>query len=213
MLQGQGLELGPLHRPLQTHPGINVKYVDRMIVSELREHYPELEELPLVEPDLVDDAESLSTVADDSQDFIIAAHIIEHLRNPFAAIEQWCRVTRPGGLVYLIVPDGRYTFDKARPVTSVEHLVLDYQEPCIERDQEHFLEFSNLVSENSGALAVKEARSLIDRDYSIHFHVFTPSSMQKALNWHSASSNLFRVVEGPVKTPLSDEFHFVLQVV
>ncbi len=211
-LQGQGLELGPLHRPLQTHDGIKVSYVDRMSVSELREHYPELEELDLVEPDIIDNAELLRSVKDSSQDFIIAAHIIEHLRNPFAAIREWCRVTRPGGLVYLIVPDGRYTFDKARPVTSMEHLILDYNSPCQERDQEHFLEFSHLVSNYSGQTAVKEARSLIEKDYSIHFHVFDPLSMEKSLKWLAEESGQFAIQEGPVKTPLSDEFHFILKV-
>ena len=211
-LQGEGLELGPLHRPLQTHQGIKVSYVDRMSVSELREHYPELEELDLVEPDIIDDAEFLSSVKDSSQDFVIAAHIVEHLRNPFAAINEWCRVTKPSGLVYLIVPDGRYTFDKARPITSMEHLILDYNSPCEERDKEHFLEFSHLVSNNSGQNAVSEAHALIEKDYSIHFHVFDPLSMERSLKWLAEESGQFTIKEGPVKTPLSDEFHFILEV-
>ena len=57
-------------------------YVDRMGVGELRAHYPELEQYELVTPDVVDDGESLTTVAADSVDFVVANHLIEHCQDP-----------------------------------------------------------------------------------------------------------------------------------
>src|SRR4051812_45746621 len=83
-LQGRGLEIGPLHRPMVRHSGMDVVYIDRCTVRKLRSHYPELAELPLIEPNLLGDAETLRRVPDADYDFLIAAHVIEHMRNPIS---------------------------------------------------------------------------------------------------------------------------------
>lgn len=212
-LRGDGLELGALHRPLEKHDAMNVRYVDRLAVPELRLQYPELNQLPLVEPDILDDAAELSTVADESQDFVIAAHLIEHLRNPLEGLRNWWRVLRPGGLLYLIVPDKRFTFDRERVRTTLEHLILDYERPSLARDFEHFLDYARWVGKFSGEAALEEARSLAERDYSIHFHVFMPQDIEALVEWCSAHVAPYQLLEGPVKAPESDEFHLIVQKV
>ncbi len=212
-LSGDGLEIGPLHRPMIKHEGMNVKYVDRCTVADLRAHYPELADFPLVEPDILDNAETLSTVADSAFDFLISAHVIEHMKNPISSLKQWCRVVKPGGLIYLIVPDKRITFDKLRVRTSLAHIVLDYVSPSDERDYEHYLDYAihvhNMVDPKD---AIEEAQRLIDTDYSIHYHVFQPSDITGLLNWFSSSVRPISIVEGPHMTPTSDEFHFLIKV-
>ena len=49
-------------------------YVDRMDENDLRRHYPELNDLPLVKVNIVDDGEKLTAFEPNSQDFIIANH-------------------------------------------------------------------------------------------------------------------------------------------
>lgn len=210
-LSGKGLEIGPLHRPMVRHDGMDIDYIDRCTVAELREHYPELNELPLIEPDIIGDAQTLDNIADETYDFVIAAHIIEHLTNPLFALEQWLRVVKPGGKVYLIVPDKRATFDKKRVRTTVPHLILDYRRPSAERDFEHYLDYAIHVHDKTVHEAIVEAQRLIDTDYSIHFHVFMPSDVIELLNWFSENIRPMRVVEGPVMAPGSDEFHFLLE--
>src|SRR2546421_13075309 len=80
-LRGNGLEVGAAYSPLDVPPETGVTYVDRMTDEELRGHYPELAEL-IIPVDLVDDAERLTTVPDESQDFIIANHFLEHCEDP-----------------------------------------------------------------------------------------------------------------------------------
>ena len=87
-----------------------------------------------------------ATVADASFDFVVAAHVIEHTRNPIATLRTWLRVLKPGGLLYLVVPDKRYTFDRARVRTTLEHVIFDYLEPSRERDLEHFLDYARFVN-------------------------------------------------------------------
>lgn len=211
-LRGHGLEIGPLHRPLIVPAGVTLDFVDRLSVAELRSHYPELKALDLVEPTFLDDAETLATVPDERYDFVWAAHVVEHTRNPILALHHWCRVTKRGGLVHLIAPDKRRTFDRARARTLQEHLILDYQRPSRERDYEHYLDYARNADHKVGREAIEHADRLIARDYSIHFHVFMPVDLVELVRWFSAHVRPISVVEGPVQAPQSDEFHLMLRV-
>lgn len=210
-LSGKGLEIGPLHRPMLRHAGMDIDYIDRYSVADLRKHYPELNELPLVDADIIGDAQTLSNISKDKYDFLIAAHVIEHMKNPLGAVEAWTRVVKPGGLVYIIVPDKRITFDKQRVRTNLEHMILDYREPSNERDYEHFLDYATHVHDKSGIEAIAEADRLLAEDYSIHFHVFLPNDIKRLLVWFSENVRPIEIVEGPVKAPGSDEFHFLIR--
>lgn len=210
-LAGRGLEIGPLHRPLEAHEKMDVHYIDRLSVSELREHYPELAELPLVEPHIIGDAETLSPVANAEYDFLVALHVIEHMKNPIGSIEHWLRVLKPGGLLYLVVPDKRAIFDKERVRTTLEHLILDYKRPSTERDYEHYLEYALHVHNIKGSDSLVEADRLIETDYSIHFHVFIPSDVIDVLEWIAENVAPLEILEGPCMAPGSDEFHFLIR--
>ena len=127
-LSGNGIEIGALHSPLIVPPNAQVLYVDRMTVADLRNIYPELAAYNLVDVDIIDDGETLSSIADNSYDFVIANHMIEHCQNPIGTIEQHLRVLKSNGILYMAVPDKRYTFDRDRHVTFLEHLLQDYTE-------------------------------------------------------------------------------------
>src|ERR1041385_8816255 len=73
-LNGEGLEIGALHRPC-TVPHLKVHYVDRLSRQELLGQYPELSNEKIVDPDILDDAETLSKIKSSSQDFVIANHV------------------------------------------------------------------------------------------------------------------------------------------
>ena len=212
LLRGRGIEIGPLHRPMPVHPAMEVRYVDRYSVEVLRKHYPELVGETLIAPDIIDDAESLHTLGDSSQDFVVAAHVIEHMRNPILALQNWVRVVKPGGGLYLVVPDKRRTFDKQRDRTPLDHLIMDYEQPSAHRDFEHFLEWAAKVDGKPRREAARFAKELAERDYSIHFHVFLPDDVLRLLDWVSEHIRPIRIVEGPSSDPRSDEFHLFVQV-
>jgi len=131
--------------------------------------------------------------------------------NPVLAIENWLRVLKPGGLLYLIVPDKRTTFDKKRLRTSLEHMILDYQRPCKKRDFEHYLDYSINVHGLQGTEALKDAEKLFVEDYSIHFHVFIPSDIKALLEWISEEVTPLKISEGPSMAPGDDEYHFLIE--
>jgi SAM-dependent methyltransferase len=183
-LRGHGLEIGALHRPLPVPDGTVVRYVDRLDVAGLREQYPELVGEPLVEVDILDDGERLDSVADGSQAFVIANHFLEHCEDPIGALGTLLRVTRPGGHVYLAVPDKRHTFDVRRPVTTIDHLRRDHTEGPAWSRAGHYEEYARLVDGIADEAAAREhARRLQERAYSIHFHVWTTADLLRFVLW------------------------------
>jgi SAM-dependent methyltransferase len=177
-LKGDGIEIGALHSPLKVPPSASVKYVDRMTVSDLRKQYPELNDLELVDTDIIDDGERLDSVRDSTQDFVIANHFIEHCQNPLMALSNMLRVLREDGLLYLAVPDKRFTFDIDRPVTPLDHILRDFEEGGDWSRRQHFEEWARFVNKMEDVAEVeKRADELIGIDYSIHFHAWTQLEM------------------------------------
>lgn len=177
-IRGDGIEIGALHNPLGVPKSARVKYLDRIPVDELRKQYPELNAKEFVKLDLIGDGERLDSIQDHTQDFVIANHFIEHCENPIGAIKNMLRVLKNDGILYLALPDKRYTFDVDRPVTSLEHLMKDYEEGPDWSKRNHFEEWTRLVNKvQDDAEAEKQITQLMNSGYSIHFHVWTQTAM------------------------------------
>jgi predicted SAM-dependent methyltransferase len=195
-IAGEGIEIGALHNPLIVPESAKVKYVDRTTVSELRKQYPELNQENLVNVDIISDGEKLENINDDSQDFVIANHFLEHCQNPLIALKNILRVVKAGGIVYLAVPDKRYTFDIDRSVTKFEHLEKDYAGGPETSKKQHFEEWAEYVNKVKDEKAKKNrVAELMDMDYSIHFHVWTQHEildfLVKAKKYFSFEVELF----------------------
>ncbi len=172
-LTGSGIEIGALNSPLEIPNNVTVRYLDRMPINQLRQHYPELSQCDLVEIDIVDDGETLATVASNTVDFIIANHMIEHCQNPILTIKNWLRTIKLGGILYMAVPDKRYTFDIDRPVTDLEHLIRDYTEGPKWSRNAHFEEWARIIDKVQEHEVTARAQFIAEINYSIHFHVWT----------------------------------------
>jgi predicted SAM-dependent methyltransferase len=181
-LRGEGLEIGALHNPLPVSEHARVRYVDRMQTADLRRQYPELDGKPLVDVDVVDDGERLTSVPDESVDFVIANHFLEHCQDPIGALGTMFRVVRPGGIVYLAVPDKRFTFDVDREITTTEHLLDDHRQGPEGSKRQHFEEWARLVDKVGEAEVGAHAAKLLEEDYSIHFHVWTQADALELLS-------------------------------
>ena len=181
-LKGDGIEIGALHNPLKVPTTARVKCLDRMSTESLRQHYPELNEVPLVSVDIIDDGESLSTLKAASQDFVIANHFIEHCQNPIKAVANMLRVLKNGGFLYLSIPDKRYTFDRDRPVTAMDHIVRDFNDGPEWSRKAAFEEYVRFVDKiKDEAEANKKVAQYMAMDYSIHYHAWTEIEMQELI--------------------------------
>jgi GT2 family glycosyltransferase/glycosyltransferase involved in cell wall biosynthesis/SAM-dependent methyltransferase len=199
-LHGDGIEIGALQNPLKVADTARVRYVDRMSKGELRAHYPELADQPLVDVDLIDDGEHLATFPDRSVDFVIANHFLEHAEDPIATLGTLLRVVRPGGRVFLAVPDKRASFDRRRTVTPLEHLVADHEEGPTRSRRQHYEDWVRLVEPEFGRNwsneeAARRADELQRQNYSIHFHAWDPAALRELLHHCAKSLSLSFEVE------------------
>lgn len=60
---------------------------------------------------------------DESWDFVINSHVLEHFFDPIKTINEWVRVVKPGGYVFMIVPHKERTFDIDRDRTTLQELI------------------------------------------------------------------------------------------
>ena len=176
-LQGSGIEIGALQRPLPVPASCSVRYIDRMPFEQLLAHYPELEGLPVQAPDLIDDGELLVHVADRSQDFVIANHFFEHSRNPIRTLLNFARVLAPGGVLFMAVPDKRYTRDVLRPETEYSELLEAFRTGRRQETGRMYREWAENWEGARGESIEVRAKDLEATDYSIHYNVWSLSGL------------------------------------
>lgn len=116
----KGIEIGgSAHNPFGLDT-INVDYCDDMTTSF------KLEEIQLAgyarPVDVVAPGDNLP-FPDESYDFIVSSHVIEHFYNPMKTLREWMRVIKPGGYLFIICPHKDRTFDSNRPRTTVQELI------------------------------------------------------------------------------------------
>lgn len=88
------------------------------------------------------DAHSLPKIEDSSLDYVCASHVLEHLTNPIKAIREWSRILKPGGVLWLKIPDKRKTFDISRERTKLEHLIEDFRRDVPVDDPTHVEDYN-----------------------------------------------------------------------
>lgn len=212
-IRGKGIEIGALHQPMPVPKrAAQVRYVDRLDVDGLKTHYPELGAFALVPVDIVDDGEKLNTFKDNSEDFIITSHFLEHTQDPIGTIKRHIEVLKPGGILFMAVPDKRYTFDVLRPNTNIEHFISDHENGPQPSYMDHVHEYVSLVDKLSGHEFDSKVEYIRSTNYSIHFHVWDADSMKAFVN-----TLLIQKYQLPVKicsfveNPANCECIFVLQ--
>jgi SAM-dependent methyltransferase len=110
-------------------------------------------------------------------DFVLSSHMLEHTANPLRALGEWKRVLKPGGALVLVVPARDGAFDHRRPVTTLAHLVEDFERNVGEDDLTHLAEVLQLhdLSKDPGVTDAGAFRERAERNAefrSLHHHVF-----------------------------------------
>ena len=133
-------------------PATTVSYLDAWAPDDSADRFPEIEQSEFSPPDIICDfnAEGLAPINDDSQDFAIASHVLEHLANPLRMLCELHRVVRPGGAVLIFLPDRHNTFDKDREPTPLDHLVEEFEAGVTEVDDAHIEDFISFTATHQG---------------------------------------------------------------
>ena len=139
------LEIGPLAKPVVTKEMGDVIYVDYADTAFLRRRY---ENDPHVDTEKIVDIDALwgnntlqeAIGVDKKVDYVIASHVIEHVPDLIAWLNEIERVLTSDGEVRLAIPDKRYTFDYLRSETR----------------------FADVVSANLVRARIPQSREIID---------------------------------------------------
>lgn len=191
----RGLEIGALHCPLPLPLATKALYIDRDLPDVLRKLRADAGDA-IVQPDIIADGFHLRCIAPDSQDFIVANHVLEHTTDALGTLKNWLGVLRPGGLIFVAVPRGERCFDRGRAITSADHFLEDFRlcvigahEQMRERNlvhvEEHLAISAPALAKIDGVTWVplqdaehqRETDRLLGQDSAqIHHHVFTRDS-------------------------------------
>jgi SAM-dependent methyltransferase len=119
----------------------------------------------------------LREISSEKYDFVLSSHMLEHTANPLRALEEWRRVLKPGGALILVVPARDGAFDHRRPITTIAHLIGDFEKNVGEEDLTHLAEVLELhdLSRDPGVTDAGAFRERAERNAefrSIHHHVF-----------------------------------------
>ncbi len=210
-ISGRGLELGAGARPFPVPTYAKVIYGDARDRTSLESYF----KTTSIAFDTQVDAQTLAGITDGSFDFVISAHVIEHLRDPMGAVVNAVRVLKRRGVHILVVPEMRRTFDRDRPETTVAHALADFRDggvgTCRAGYEEH-LRYVHpvLTGQNYSEAEIRRQAAEAARlwpKYGAHFHAWTREGFETLLK-AAGKFAPFRVISA---ASVANENQFVLR--
>jgi SAM-dependent methyltransferase len=134
------------------------------------------------------EATELGRLPSGTYDFVLSSHMLEHTANPIRALLEWKRLLADGGTLVLLLPDMHHTFDHRRPVTTLTHMIEDFNAGMGEDDLTHLPEILALHDlerdPDAGDMEAFKARSLRNAENRcLHHHVFDVRLVVDLLNY------------------------------
>jgi SAM-dependent methyltransferase len=100
LCRGKGIDVGCGHR--KTHP--NAIGIDLVVKGEILDSAANVAGR-LSQADIEATGDQLSMFDDNSLDYVVQRHNLEHYQDPIRAIQEWKRTLKPGGVLAMVVPD------------------------------------------------------------------------------------------------------------
>ena len=184
-IKGTGLEVGAGSRPFPLPPGVKCFYGDKRDAQSLEKYFGDNKFIP---DGTRIDAQSFQGIEEESLDFVISAHVIEHLEDPIGSIRNAIQCLKPGGIHLLVVPDRRHTFDRDRPGTPLSHVIQDAADGGKSTKAQAYEEHCRYIhTQWNPPIAEKELEStiqrLIEANFDTHFHCWTGDEFAQLLEY------------------------------
>jgi hypothetical protein len=130
----RGIEVGALTRPIVTRADGDVLYADHFSTEELRKKYRDDSSVnfndfnDLVDVSIVTGRRSLSEAVGGAEtfDYIVASHVLEHIADPIGWLLGCLNILNDRGIIFLALPDRRFTFDRFRVDTTAGEMIANY---------------------------------------------------------------------------------------
>ena len=136
----------------------------------------------------IQDGINLASIKSDSYDFLLSSHVLEHIANPLKALNEWKRIIKTNGHLILLLPHKDGTFDHQRPISSLTHLIDDYNKDIGEDDLTHLEEILQLhdFSKDSGAGSYEDFKLRSENNIhnrALHHHVFNTPLLTQLIDY------------------------------
>jgi hypothetical protein len=187
-LRGVGLEIGPYDQPTVFKSEADVRYLDwktrEQLVAECS--HPELvDQIPAT--DYVVSSNDYAQYVDASFDYVVANHVLEHAPNFIHWLQQVGSMMNQGGILFLALPDKRFSFDRFRPDTALSHFLAEHVSMVEAIPVEHLIEveiyydmgFIGQPMQTRERLDWSRIQRAVERGthVGIHSHVFRSSTV------------------------------------
>jgi hypothetical protein len=184
----QGLEVGPYNQPMVSRSEGDIKYLDYMTRAQLLDlKGPEHLQGDIPETDYIVSDNHYNCHVKEDFDYIIANHVAEHSPNFVRFFRDLADLIRPQGILFIALPDKKFTFDKFRSDTDLSHILYDFYKDVDEISMEHLLElelyydlnFTGQEMRLSGRLNNERLKQVLSQKphIGIHCHVFRSETL------------------------------------
>lgn len=136
----------------------------------------------------ISEAVNLQKINTGTYDFVISSNCLEHIANPLKAVQEWLRVLKPEGILFLILPRRESNFDHKRPVTTFLHLLTDFNQNVSEDDLTHLPDILSLHDLKRDLLAGSfiQFKNRCEHNYEnrcMHHHVFDLDLLEQIIEF------------------------------
>ena len=157
------------------------------------------------------DKSGLEIFANESKDFIIINHVLEHLLFPDLAISECYRVLKPQGFLILAIPDKFYTFDLERSITSSKSIFERKNRTVKEPTPEDYFPVMECnhpqILKKAPSIQKEFLRKLMKRRE--HLNVWDTTAFKSFLNKTIKFNNLnFKRIKE--STPIDNNFEYIV---
>jgi len=134
------------------------------------------------------DVVDLNMIPSEKYDFGLSCNTLEHIANPFRAINELLRVIKPNGILLSVLPRKESNFDHKRETTTLDHLKDDYNHNVEEDDLSHLDEILKLhdLSMDPAAGTLEQFKTRSVKNYenrALHHHVFDMNLLRDIYNY------------------------------
>lgn len=218
-LEGYGIEFGAATTPSIVPDNCKVDYADLFQEDEGCNRYFQGE---FVNIKYFTSLEEMKGIGNNSLDFIINCHVIEHSPRTILAIKNCNDRLKNGGVLFMAVPHMNYTFDSLRALTSIDHFIQDYNNYVKERDMLHLVDYLEHTTEyEAKQKGIKAERINLfptlenfikGEKIDFHYHTFTEKNFTQLLDYFNINIGKWSKTEIIPRIPFegSNEFYIRL---
>jgi len=215
---GDCIEIGAYSRPASMPRAKSIKYADILSKSDAKKllekyGYFRYHRYKFVDVDILfkSDEPPLISVPDASVDTVYSCQSLEHSPNPVAALWDYIRVLKTGGVVYTIIPNKDYTEDCDRVTTPINKLIRKYKDKNWTYTLEEFREVIQNSHDHEKYPNKSEQKILemfIENDGSHHIYCYDASSALELILYLTSHLEIKLILFDASNKP---NIHFALQ--